>query len=113
MSSSLRSLQPSAQATFGAFIRFLARMGVQVIVTSTRRDLDEQAKLYERFKAGLSPYPAAPPGHSTHAAGIAVDMKLTPPVYDWAGRVWEAAGFTWGGRFHDPIHFDLRRRGTA
>ena len=34
------------------------------------------------------------------------------PPYPWqyqvAGLVWEALGFTWGGRFSDPIHFDFR-----
>jgi hypothetical protein len=36
------------------------------------------------------------------------------PPYPWqyqlAGEIWEALGFTWGGRFSDPIHFDFRPR---
>ncbi len=28
------------------------------------------------------------------------------------GRAWEAIGGTWGGRFKDPIHFEVRPRGA-
>lgn len=106
----LRSLDARAIPVFRTFLAALARAGIRATVTSTRRDPAEQARLFARYKAGLSRFPAAPPGHSTHALGIAVDMVLDPPAYELAGRVWERAGFTWGGRFNDPIHFDLRRR---
>lgn len=107
---SLRTLDPRAYPLAAAFVRALQRAGISVIVTSTRRSLDEQKRLYARFKAGLSKYPAAPPGRSTHAIGAAFDLHLNPPVYEAAGRVWESLGLTWGGRFSDPIHFDFRRR---
>jgi hypothetical protein len=90
------------------FVRLLSEAGIRVLVTSTRRDAAKQAKLYADFLAGRSRFPAAPPGRSTHGIGIAFDLKLDPPVYADAGRVWEEAGFTWGGRFRDPIHFDFR-----
>lgn len=107
---SLRSLDRRVVPIAQAFIRFLSQHGIRVTVTSTRRDPALQARLYARYKAGLSRYPAAPPGKSTHGAGMAFDLKLDPPVYEAAGRAWEAAGFTWGGRFSDPIHFDFRPR---
>lgn len=90
------------------FVRNLERQGVRVTVTSTRRSIAEQARLYDRYKRGLSKYPAAPPGSSTHGLGIALDLHLDPPVYRAAGELWERYGFTWGGRFDDPIHFDFR-----
>lgn len=107
---SLRSLDRRVVRIAQAFVRFLVANGIRVTVTSTRRDPAEQARLYARYKAGLSRYPAAPPGKSTHGAGMAFDLKLDPPMYEAAGRAWEAAGFTWGGRFKDPIHFDFRPR---
>ena len=107
---SLRSLDPRFRPLAQAFVRYLQQHGVAVTVTSTRRDATAQAKLYADDKAGRSKYPAAPPGHSTHALGYAFDLHLEPPVYDAAGRLWEALGLTWGGRFNDRIHFDARPR---
>jgi len=106
---SLRSLEPEVRSVAQQFVAFLNKAGVRVTVTSTRRDLDEQARLYAEYKAGRSKYPAAAPGHSTHALGIAFDLHLDPPLYPQAGALWESLGGTWGGRFDDPIHFDLRR----
>jgi hypothetical protein len=90
------------------FVRVLEKSGIRVTVTSTRRSMGEQQRLYDRWKAGLSKYPAAKPGSSTHGLGLAFDLALDPPVYRAAGELWERLGFTWGGRFSDPIHFDFR-----
>ena len=119
---SVRSLDPRVQPFVNAFLAFLASAGVKATITSTRRDPDQQAKLYSCFRrVGCSDcskrpgrpgcYPAAAPGSSTHALGVAFDLHLDPPVYDAARAVWERAGFTWGGRFSDPIHFDFRLLG--
>jgi hypothetical protein len=105
---SLRTLDSRVAPVFQAFIQALERAGVRVTVTSARRSTDEQAKLFAAYKAGKSKYPAAAPGHSTHALGIAVDLHLDPPVYGIVGPIWEALGGTWGGRFNDEIHFDVR-----
>lgn len=107
---SLRTLHPDAQRIAQWFVRVLQANGVRVTITSARRDPAKQAELYRRYKAGLSKYPAAKPGTSTHEQGIAFDLSLVPPVYDAAGRLWESLGFTWGGRFDDRIHFDFRPR---
>lgn len=108
---STRDLDQRAKPIADAFIRALKRAGIRVIVTSTRRSLDKQAQLYRNYLAGKSKYPAAPPGQSTHGAGLAFDLNLVPPLYREAGALWESIGFTWGGRFSDPIHFDFRSRG--
>lgn len=124
---SLRDLDSSVQRIASTFVRviesptFARFAGVQQVratVTSTRRGPDKQRQLWDCYKrTGCSNcrrtsscFPAAPPGQSTHGLGIAFDVHLSPPVYAAAGRLWEALGFTWGGRFNDPIHFDFRRR---
>jgi hypothetical protein len=124
---SLRGLTSEFAPLARAFVRllessqFAAACGVhqvRVTVTSTRRGEDEQRKLYDCYRRtgcsncrrGPTCFPAAPPGQSTHALGIAMDLKLDPPVYAQAGWVWEQIGRTWGGRFGDKIHFDARRR---
>jgi len=116
---SLRTLEQDVQPYANEFVRLLATF-CKVVVTSARRDRAQQEKLYADYLAGRSKFPAAPPGQSTHGAGYAFDLQLdgvTPgkrPPYPWqyqlAGEIWEALGFTWGGRFDDPIHFDFRPR---
>jgi len=116
VSASIRDLDKSKQSLVRMFLRFLASGGVRATITSTRRSPAVQKALWDCYrKTGCSNcrrgpgcFPAAPPGRSTHATGIAFDLRLDPPVYEAAGRAWEAAGFTWGGRFDDPIHFDFR-----
>lgn len=107
---SLKDLDPRLEPLARAFVRVLEQHGVRVVVTSTRRSLDKQKRLYADYLAGRSKYPAAPPGRSTHGSGIAFDLHLEPPVYEAAGHLWEQLGFTWGGRFNDRIHFDARPR---
>jgi LAS superfamily LD-carboxypeptidase LdcB len=120
-----RSLDPRVIPHARAFLNELARRGIQAHVTSTRRDPAEQARLYDCFRrVGCSDcskrpgqagcYPAAAPGHSQHAIGAAFDLHLpSAAAYAAAGALWESMGFTWGGRFNDPIHFDVRPTGTA
>lgn len=80
--------------------------GVQL--TSTGRSRTEQVKLYRRYLAGKSKYPAAPPGTSKHELGLAFDVwHQDPRVLQWLGKVWESWGGRWGGRFNDPIHFEV------
>lgn len=122
---SLRELDPEAEPVARAFLRLLespvfARFAgvpqVRATVTSTRRSPTKQRELWNCYqRTGCSNcrrtsscFPAAPPGKSTHGLGIAFDLHLTPPVYRAAGRVWEAIGYRWGGRYDDPIHFDMR-----
>lgn len=109
---SLRTLDPRVAPFAQAFVRALSHFAT-VTITSARRDLADQQRIYARAQAGLSKYPAAKPGSSPHQIGIAFDLHLDPPIYEAAGRVWEAFGFRWGGRFSDadPIHFDFHPRG--
>lgn len=115
---SLRTLDPRLRDLAAAFIRVLEANGIRVIVTSARRSLTEQKRLYNAYISGRSKFPAAKPGSSTHGSGLAFDLNLDgispgkDPPYPWqyqaAGLLWEALGLRWGGRFQDPIHFDAR-----
>lgn len=121
---SLRDLEPPVTRLAQQFVRvlehplFAQAVGVpqvRVIVTSTRRSMAKQAQLYEAYISGRSRYPAAPPGSSPHALGIAFDIAIEPKSVQLAalrlaGALWEAIGYRWGGRFNDPIHFDTRPR---
>lgn len=106
---SLRTLDARLIPLAQWFVNVLQGAGVRVTVTSTRRSMAEQQRLYDRYRRGLSKYPAARPGASTHGAGWAFDLHLDPPVYRQAGELWERLGLTWGGRFGDEIHFDARQ----
>jgi hypothetical protein len=114
---SLRSLHPGLVPAAQWFVRALERAGINVTITSTRRDLDEQKQLYDCYRRtgcsncrrGPGCFPAAAPGHGYHGIGVAFDLHLDPPRYRDAGALWERMGGTWGGHFGDPIHFDARR----
>lgn len=76
--------------------------GLRPRITSVYRSYARQAQLYERYRAGKSRYPAAPPGRSYHNYGRAVDMKADN--LPGLGAYWQRMGGTWGGNV-DPIHF--------
>ena len=82
--------------------------GFQPVVTSTRRTYAQQKVLWDRYQAGRSKYPAAPPGGSAHEYGWAFDMDVYPHDALWTdvGPYWQAMGGTWGGD-RDPVHFEL------
>lgn len=99
-----RDIQPFARALFD-----IAReAGLNPRITSARRSRREQARLYRLFLAGKTRFPAAPPGKSLHETGTAFDMVVSPAsALAELGAIWESWGGRWGGRFKDPIHFDL------
>lgn len=98
------SLDPSLAPIATYFVQVLADAGLNPRITSIRRSYASQARLYRRYLAGLSQYPAAPPGTSKHERGLAWDMVTNDD--DLAGRTWESWGGRWGGRFRDPIHYE-------
>lgn len=110
MSSSFGQLHPQLQAAAAALYNVAMQYGLFPTVTSVLRTYAQQARLYRRYLAGSSPYPAAPPGHSKHERGLAFDMVVQQggfsPQQAWLGQVWESWGGRWGGRFKDPIHFE-------
>lgn len=94
---------------FAALFRAAQRLDRTARVTSTVRSRSEQARLYRRYLAGKSRFPAAPPGRSKHQLGRAIDIIARPEVLRMLGEAWERLGpsFRWGGRFNDAIHFEL------
>src|SRR2546429_6828203 len=84
-----------------------AARGFPARVTSGYRSSASQGRLCRRWLRGMAPFPAAPPGHSMHERGRAVDLGgLSESELQALGAWWESTGGRWGGRFGDPIHFE-------
>jgi len=82
----------------------------RLVVTSARRSMSKQSKLYNDWIRGVSKIPAAKPGFSLHQRGMAFDLArigISPhgdPLLNYLGSVWRSWGGIWGGR-RDPVHF--------
>lgn len=105
-STSLEGLIPELREPARALIDVAQRAGVQPRVTSTLRTATQQDRLYRRFLAGASKFPAAPPGSSSHEYGYAFDLLvLGDDNQADLGSVWESWGGIWGST-RDPVHFE-------
>lgn len=105
MAVGLRGLDPTIRPFAEACLKWASLQGVPVTVTSTKRSRAEQAKLYQKFKAGLSRFPANPPGTSAHEYGLAWDSVVPPEYVDWWTSVREAYG--WRVPEGDWIHAEV------
>jgi len=97
-------LIPEIQPFARALVDAAGAAGLQPRVTSTVRTYAQQKRLYSRYVAGLSPYPAAPPGQSAHEYGWAFDMVSTDNGA--CGDFWQQLGGVWGAT-RDPVHFEF------
>ena len=97
--------EPAVRQLFSALHTVAMQYGLKPRITSTYRSPADQARLYRAYLEGRSVYPAAAPGRSTHERGRAMDMVAED--LGWLGEVWEHWGGRWGGRFRDPIHFEV------
>lgn len=97
-------VQPWLAPYLGYLLEVLEYNGRSYTITSMFRSREKQQQLYDRYVAGLSKYPAAPPGHSYHEAGRAMDITSDPITLEQAGALWRSWGGGWGGAV-DPIHF--------
>jgi hypothetical protein len=107
VSAALEALVPELRDYARALVDVAGRAGALPRVTSTRRTISQQTRLYARYLAGTAIYPVAFPGTSAHEYGEAFDLVITP--MEWLsdlGQVWESWGGTWGGA-RDPVHFEL------
>lgn len=105
MSASLSQLIPEFEPIARDFVTAVGQYGLQPRVTSTLRSYPEQKRLYNRYLAGQSQYPAAPPGTSAHEFGYAFDMVVSPMEYlPLLGDAWKQLGGVWHAE--DPIHFE-------
>jgi hypothetical protein len=101
------SLVPEIRPFGEALLAQAGAAGLLPRVTSTLRSYSDQQELYRRYVAGISPYPAAPPGASAHEYGLAFDMDVVPhSALADLGALWQSWGGGWGGA-RDPVHFEL------
>jgi hypothetical protein len=84
-----------------------ARGGYTFRLTSGYRSPEDQRQLSLRWAAGDPDVVAPPAANSLHLLGLAVDVESNNLTA--LGRCAEASGMRWGGRFGDPVHFDLGR----
>lgn len=105
-------LQPQLRPAAAWLFNYGQQLDRSLRVTSVLRSYSEQARLYRRYLAGQSLFPAAPPGTSDHEIGQAFDMvgsadPHSDPVLRELGRIWKSWGGRWGGDYRDPIHFSV------
>lgn len=80
-------------------------LGLNPRVTSTVRSTREQRRLYNRYLAGQSRFPAARPGTSLHERGRAIDLVTTDNAL--LAQYWKYyVGGRWLGA-KDWVHYDL------
>jgi len=110
MGTSILDLEPVTRLSLRQAIEESIRLGIQFFITSTVRSFGEQLRLWLRFKAGSSKFPAAPPGKSTHQLGIAVDLvPKDPSALDDVVTLMTRHGFKWAGP-RDRVHFTHQGR---
>lgn len=97
-------LDPACISKFEQLYHWASRAGLAPTITSARRSLSEQGRLYRKYLRGETPYGVAPPGMSMHNYGRAIDI-VSRDNAQLAAR-WKAMGGTWGGP-SDPVHFEI------
>ena len=100
---STSGLQPHVKRGLRVLLDALRGLGYSATYTSGYRSTSKQAQLYAAWRAGKSPFPAAPPGTSEHNYGLAVDVVTDAP--DAIKRLAaDVAGLVWFGPT-DAVHF--------
>jgi LAS superfamily LD-carboxypeptidase LdcB len=108
-------LRKDAAQAFIAMQAAAKAMGIDLMVNSAFRTMNEQTRLWNLFQAGTG-NTAARPGYSNHQNGIAVDipvgaLRFESPVYKWLQEhAWEY-GFdnAEGSRINEPWHWVYTR----
>jgi len=99
----LRGLNPAVREAAEAAIAAASSRGLNIIITSAFRSLEQQAELRSRFEkcvaTGRFPsppdckFPANRPGDSGHNFGLAWDSVVAPSDQDQWDAIREAHGF--------------------
>jgi peptidoglycan LD-endopeptidase CwlK len=94
----------------------MTSLGIDFIITCTRRSMEEQEALYAQGRTAPGPI-VTWTLDSKHISGHAFDIAICksgkiswiPTDYETAGTVGESLGLKWGGRFHKPDrpHFEI------
>ena len=78
-------MQPEARNALGTAMAALDAAKIPYVVTSAARSYAQQASLYaNRFS---NPNPVAPPGHSAHESGHAVDISIPKSQRSQAAQI--------------------------
>ena len=101
----LSGIDPRLRSLAETTVLYGQKLGVQVEVTSVRRNDAEQRKLYARYQAGKSAYPVAAPGTSAHQYGVAWDSVCPPAQQELWNAIRRAMG--WTVPTNDQIHAEL------
>lgn len=121
-SRSISDLLPPVRARTQAFLDACAAAGIDVIITSTYRDLESQSALYAQGRTAPGKRVTnARAGQSFHNFRVAFDMvpmRAGKPVWSTAGadaalwerlgEIGESVGLEWAGRwktFREMAHF--------
>lgn len=116
----INRLHPKIRANAFRFVADARRQGINLIVTSSLRTIEEQNELYKqgRSKPG-GIVTNAKGGTSYHNYGLAIDVvEIRDGKAIWNGdwdkiaKIGKANGFEWGGDFKsfvDRPHFQLRK----
>lgn len=109
MSRKIDDLQPVVAAMCREFIKRCDEAGIDVIITSTLRTMEEQAALYAQGRTKAGPRVTnAKPGESMHNHRCAFDyVPIKNGKADWnniltfakCGEIAESVGLEWGGRW--------------
>lgn len=115
----IEDLTPEMQEKVKKFIAECAKVGIDLLVTSTYRDFESQNELYAqgRTKPG-NKVTNAKAGESFHNYRIAVDVvPIINGKADWNSKRWpeigaigKACGLEWAGdwkTFKETAHFQL------
>jgi hypothetical protein len=106
MAISLDVLDPGLRDAALELDAAVRRSGLQGRFTSTLRTSAEQTRLYRRFVAGQSQFPAVPPGASAHEYGLAFDYVVQPfSIQNDVGALCRSWGGGWSPT--DAVHFEL------
>jgi len=100
--SQLAGLDPDVRSAAEYTLDIADHFGIPVTVTSGLRTYEEQDRLYRRFLAGGSRFPAAPPGRSAHEHGLAFDSVVAPAHLDAWDYIRNWVGFE--TRRTDEVH---------
>lgn len=86
-------IDPRLRAHAEATVAYAAKFGIVPNIVSVRRNAGEQAKLYANYQAGLSRWPAEPPGESAHQYGVAWDSTVKPEHQETWNAIRRAFGW--------------------
>jgi len=115
----LEDLDPLVAERARTLVVWADSEGIEILVTSTMRSFEEQARLYALGRSAPGAIVTnAEPGESWHNFGLAFDVVplvngkpiWDSPMWDRIGELGKRAGLIWGGDFRsfkDKPHFEF------